>query len=91
MYCVGQCETVNKHLVLGVHNPFDELETTLLQHPVKNSTKAHHHHKEVLPSLLQTGPSHHHHDEVYIKNLPVTTLHKHHHEVSVVSLPNSFF
>jgi hypothetical protein len=91
-YCVGQCETVSKHLVMGVHNPFDDLETTLLQHPTENSTKTHHHHhKEVSTSLLQTAPSHHHHEEVYVEDLPISTLHKQHHEVSVVSLPNSFF
>jgi len=92
VYCVGQCQTVNTHLVLGVHNPFDELETTLLQHGKQNVTKMHTHHKEVSTSLLQTSPNHHYHEEVYVENLPVSTFHhNHHHEVSVVSLPQSFF
>lgn len=90
-YCVGQCETINKHPVLGVHNPFDDLEATFLQNGRQNATKLHHHHKEVSTLLLQTSPARHHHEEVYVENLPVSTLHKHHHEVSVVSLPNSFF
>jgi len=91
-YCVGQCQTINKHPVLGVHNPYDDLETTLLQNGKQNATKLHHHHhKEVSTLLLQTSPALHHHEEVYVESLPVSTLHKHHHEVSVVSLPNSFF
>jgi len=91
-YCVGQCESVKDHYILGVHNPFDELETTLLQHDKQNATKLHHrHHKEISTSLLQTSPKHHHHEELYVKDLPIDTLSKHHHEVSVVSLPNSFF
>jgi len=91
VYCVGQCESVKDHYVLGVHNPFEELETTLLQREKQNATKTHHHHKEISTSLLQTPPEHHRHAEIYVENLPVSTLSKQHHEVSVISLSKSLF
>lgn len=31
LFCVGQCTTLRSHPVLGVHSPFEDLQSTLLQ------------------------------------------------------------
>jgi len=88
MYCIGQCETARNHPVMGRHDPFNDLSTTLLE----LKTHGHPKHQEVYiqevvstkknhtgsrgPALLQQSAAAKHseeEDEV-------------HHEVSVIDL-----
>lgn len=93
-YCIGQCETVRGHLVIGKHVPFDDLSTTFLQGD-KNATFMGFSPRRPRrgTNFLQAVPRH---QQEYVEDVdisappaPPRATHKNHHEVSVIDL-NSF-
>jgi len=84
LYCIGQCETVRGHPVIGHHVPFDDLSTTLLQGKENSTGAALGFSPRRGGALLQNSPRH---LQAYTEDIDLPeAAHKSHHEVSVIDL-----